>query len=206
MSIPTWTAVTVKALNDEVQPSTFNGRFYRASNTGAAEPTWGTTVGGTTADGNITWTCYAFPIRHRILKAIDTRLKAVLKAGEYNTNLGQNVFEWRETDLQEAELPGVKYRDKNNETVITVGKHLQVMPVTFDLYWTGTAEDIRKLIADLIKAIGTDITWGGLAEDTTPPGDSEEIRAEQNDKKIWHAQLKFTVEYLTDPWDPFTNL
>lgn len=40
-------------------PATGNGRMYRcttAGTTGAGEPTWGTTNGGTTADGTAVWT------------------------------------------------------------------------------------------------------------------------------------------------------
>jgi len=42
-----------------------NGKFYQAATGGtssasAAEPTWGTTVGGTTNDNGITWTCFHF--------------------------------------------------------------------------------------------------------------------------------------------------
>lgn len=53
---PRSTAVTV---GQTTVPATSNGRMYRCSTagtTGASEPTWGTTDGGTTTDGGAVWT------------------------------------------------------------------------------------------------------------------------------------------------------
>lgn len=64
---PTWaalTAYTVRRTGDAgtgsvVKPSTLNNRHYKcttAGTTGATQPTWNTTIGGTTTDGTVTWT------------------------------------------------------------------------------------------------------------------------------------------------------
>lgn len=50
---------TAVIVGDTTIPGTPNGRLYRvttAGTTGASEPTWGTTNGGTTADGTAVWT------------------------------------------------------------------------------------------------------------------------------------------------------
>lgn len=55
-----WAATTAYVLDDIVEPSTPNGYAYRcttAGTSGGSEPTWGTTLGGTTADGTVVWTC-----------------------------------------------------------------------------------------------------------------------------------------------------
>ena len=56
-----WQAVHGYVLTDICEPTVVNGYYYvcdTAGNSGAAEPVWGTTVGGTTADGAVVWTCY----------------------------------------------------------------------------------------------------------------------------------------------------
>jgi hypothetical protein len=54
---PRSTAVTV---GQYTVPATLNGRLYKCTaqtgNTGASEPTWPTTAGGTVVDGGVTWT------------------------------------------------------------------------------------------------------------------------------------------------------
>lgn len=50
---------TAYALNDYIVPATPNGYFYKATTAGtsdASPPTFGTTLGGTTTDGTVTWT------------------------------------------------------------------------------------------------------------------------------------------------------
>lgn len=50
---------TAVSLNDTILPATPNGRIYRcttAGTTGASEPTWPTTNGGTVSDGSAVWT------------------------------------------------------------------------------------------------------------------------------------------------------
>lgn len=54
-----WSASTAYALNDYVVPTTGNGRLYKcttAGTSGASEPTWGTTKGGTTTSGTAVFT------------------------------------------------------------------------------------------------------------------------------------------------------
>ena len=60
----TWLAITAYSLGDHVKPSTPNNYYYEcttAGTSGGTEPTWGTTEGGTTADGTIIWTCRVDP-------------------------------------------------------------------------------------------------------------------------------------------------
>jgi len=62
----TWTLSTEKIVGDRVLPTTPNDYYYEvaeggAGTTGETEPAeWGTTVGGTTGDGTVTWTCHSY--------------------------------------------------------------------------------------------------------------------------------------------------
>lgn len=54
-----WCAGATAALNDYVRPTAPNGRRFictTAGTTGTTEPTWNTTIGGTTNDGTAVWT------------------------------------------------------------------------------------------------------------------------------------------------------
>jgi hypothetical protein len=58
--IGTWTALTAKGIYSLWYPTVANGYVYQAivgGTTGAAEPTWPTTIGGTVVDGSVTWEC-----------------------------------------------------------------------------------------------------------------------------------------------------
>jgi len=60
-SAPAWMASTAYILDDHVEPTTGNGKFYTcttAGTSGATEPTWPTTEGDTVTDGTTEWTCY----------------------------------------------------------------------------------------------------------------------------------------------------
>ena len=56
-----WAAATAYVLDDLVRPSSANTRLYRCTVAGNShantEPTWNTTVGGDTADNEVTWIC-----------------------------------------------------------------------------------------------------------------------------------------------------
>jgi phage tail sheath gpL-like len=56
----TWVLTTSYPVGAMTQPTTANGYFYKATTggtSGASQPTWPTTVGGTVTDGSVTWTC-----------------------------------------------------------------------------------------------------------------------------------------------------
>jgi hypothetical protein len=79
----TWTATTVTALGVLRTPVTGNGLYYEcttAGTTGAAEPTWPTTVGNTVVDGTVTWTCRA--------STVTTAATAICLSVTFNTFSG----------------------------------------------------------------------------------------------------------------------
>lgn len=56
------TARSATVIGTIVRPSVKNGYVYECTTSGGVfgtEPTWGTTIGGTTSDGTNTWTCRA---------------------------------------------------------------------------------------------------------------------------------------------------
>jgi len=149
-------------------------------------------------------------IRQLIVNAVDTRLKGILTAAGYETNLGQHIFWWRTNDFSEDELPAANCRDTDcddsNATIGVIGYHQHALKMEVDLIeadGASTPSSIRKLIADLQKAIGVDTTWGKLAERTNPI--NSPINIDQADKTIGSATVTFTIDFKTRKWDPYAQ-
>ncbi len=53
------TAYALGALTEPVTPTGYKFKVTTAGTSGAAEPTWPTSIGSTVVDGSIVWTCYA---------------------------------------------------------------------------------------------------------------------------------------------------
>ena len=141
--------------------------------------------------------------RQQIVSALDTRLKTILTTGGYETNLGNNVLWWRQTSFADTES-GISCEDSEAAPEwlgaqcqlhkLTVGIKV-VMPV-------GTAApEIRKAAADVVKAVATDLTFGGLIEDCI----LGEMPMDVGQEATMHGGtiINLSVEYTTAPWDPY---
>lgn len=149
-------------------------------------------------------------IRQLIITALDTRLKTILVSGGYATNLGWNVFEWRSTDLQESELPALIYRDISSGEALAItimgASSKREYPLDVEIEVKGadgstTPAQMRSMIADVIKAIGTDPTFGGLADMTEYNGDETSVL--QEDKIMGSTLMRFRIIYRTKIWNPY---
>lgn len=64
-----WKASTAYEVDDIAVPTTGNGRSYICTSlgtSGASEPTWPTTEGGTVVDGGVTWTENSYTVRFKV--------------------------------------------------------------------------------------------------------------------------------------------
>jgi hypothetical protein len=143
-------------------------------------------------------------IRQDIIDAIDTRLKTILISNGYNTDIGNKVFHWRNTNLTEAELPGIIYRDPSTNEKEHHGvargwvNKFQVEIVGFDTLAGTTPAQMRLITEDIYNAIDVDDLWGGLAHDTTPI--SDEIDIQNKDKISGAASVIIEIDYLASKW------
>ncbi len=146
-------------------------------------------------------------IRQQILSAIDTRLKAILVASGYATDIGTNVHDWKVDPIEEDDLPILLYRDISVATeIVNFNCFAHRMTVNISVAVTNSTPmtEIRKLIADLDKAIGVDETWGGLALFTIRIGDESSV--EIGEKKFAGCQVNFEVTFRTLGWNDYTKL
>jgi len=141
--------------------------------------------------------------RQTVVDAIDARLKTILVSpGGYETNLGANVFAWRATPFTETELPGLAYRDLDEANDISVGEWEHFLTLEIDIHVfdeTDAMAELRAAIKDVVKAIGTDTTFGGLTQDVAP-SQRDFIKITQNDGRFAGCTLTMIVTYLTDRW------
>ena len=94
MDPPAWTASTAYTVREPrdtitgsvVKPSSFNDRHFKctiAGTSGTSEPSWNTTVGGTTVDGGVTWTTIrARTIEITVDAITDNRVFTIIYTGD----------------------------------------------------------------------------------------------------------------------------
>jgi len=148
--------------------------------------------------------------RQQIVTAIDTRLKTILTANGYETSVGASVVWWAMSPIDQDLLPQILVKDterilRNDE--LGIGQHQHILNIAVEIMlkptYTAAASTMRQVIADLYKCIGVDVTWGGLAEDTSLPVETG-LRIEQHEYCLVGVGYNFDVEYITSPWDPYT--
>lgn len=92
-----WATSTAYSLGDYVRPSTANTYNYEvtvAGTSGAAQPTWPTTLGATVTDGTVTWTCVSMRGNNNIIIGYDLEASAndadTINIGDtlYGTDIG----------------------------------------------------------------------------------------------------------------------
>jgi hypothetical protein len=144
-------------------------------------------------------------IRQQIVSAFKTRIQTIKISNGYETNIGNNIFEWKTTDFQESELPGADIRDTGEEVEVRGGNHIYTLTIELEAKITGAtmATQARDIIADCMKAIGVDPRLGGLVQETKPVN-NESLGFEQKDKKIGSLTMKFTLTYITRAFSPYT--
>lgn len=149
----------------------------------------------------------ATPIRQTLVDNIKTQLQTITTGNGYETNLGSNIFEWRETPIQQSELPGIIFRHINNQRSITFAKDVCVLRLEIEIYTQGLPAIMQKAIADVIKCIGVEgskVNPFTVAEVIKFAGD-EEIDASHTEHRFAGVKMTFEIEYIIDPWNPFTN-
>lgn len=141
--------------------------------------------------------------RQQIVTALDARLKLITVANGYETNLGTNVKWYRQEPFAEAEI-GISCEDSETAPEwIGFGVQLHRMTVVIDAVLPATAQapELRAAAADIVKAIGADVTLGGLAEDCIL-GDVQ-MDVGQESVRAGGARLSAVFEYATDPWTAY---
>jgi hypothetical protein len=143
--------------------------------------------------------------RQKIFDAVVTRMKTIRTANGYQTEVGTTVAEW-ESRFDEGELPALSVCDlpdevsKESKSSVGVTHRLRMQVRIFTSKGT-KAKDLRKMIGDVVRAVGQDPSWGYLAMDTEPGSEGFVVPAEA--MEIAGGAVEFTVVFTTATFDPF---
>jgi len=143
--------------------------------------------------------------RAKIVSAVVERMKTIKKINGYETNAGLKVTEWKLSPFGAAETVGLDVKDivnKPDTEFKLMGRfcwRLQVKILIFSVKGVTTGAEIRSMIADVYKAIFTDVYWtvGGvkLATSTAQPQDNMLI--DDQGKIIGDAEIDVEISYNT---------
>ena len=144
-SAPAWAASTSYAVGDLVEPTTANGYFYKcttAGTSGSSEPTWGTAIGGTTADGGAVWTCYI--------------LIAAPASGDRYWIGGTGEGDWTGHDYEIAQYNGTAW----DFEAVTDGDAAYVTDENIVYFYDGDTASLKKLYTAIGNHAATHIVGG----------------------------------------------
>ena len=141
-------------------------------------------------------------MRQTIITDMITRLEAITTVNSYNTNIGNNIFEWREYPTDTSNYPCLIIKDVN-ENFESMGHHVHDHTLTIEwiLYTSGSScqSDMRKAISDVYSVIGDDLSWNKVCYDTEI--ESMETSKEHQESEIMSTIITLVLKYKTPAWD-----
>lgn len=136
------------------------------------------------------------------MEAYEDQLQLITAGATYNTNLGANINEWKDTPFAETATLGLTYRDTNDSIAQTCGRQEHSLTVVNEILIVGDVATMRKAVADVLKCLGANLTLGALCEDIIPTT-TEAIEIEHANKKAFWVTLTVIIQYVTENWNPY---
>lgn len=145
--------------------------------------------------------------RQAIINELDTRLKQIKITNGYLTNAGDNVFAWRDSDLEILALPCIVYFDRlagkrDDGAIGSFRWSLAIDIFCYGAVGKDTPALTRQLIADVLRAVGAADAgrWGGQAV-ATELADGTEMNVERRGKTAGEALVSINVIYDAPRWE-----
>jgi hypothetical protein len=145
--------------------------------------------------------------RQQIIDKVLERMITIRTANGYQTNLGLAVRDW-ETNWDEKELPALSVCDLDEKSLMPnesadAPRQIRQLPVGLKIFTQSDtpAREIRKLIADVEKAIKVDLRWTSLAMHTVPQRSGMVVSEEAFE--IAGAAVEIEIVYMTDTFDSY---
>jgi hypothetical protein len=145
-----------------------------------------------------------YSVRQDLVDRVKARFALITQANGYLTNIGQKQTEWHLHPKDLDDTPGHDIQDGREPAFIkeknagVYERRLRVMVIAEVPEPNPGAAETRKALADMIKAVGVDPKWGGLARRTLPV--DEDVTVDDTNQRIGAARLTFDIEYSRAPW------
>lgn len=142
------------------------------------------------------------------MEAIQARLETIRVSAGYLTDVGINVFHWRDPQgepFQPLEKPCCFIRDASSEITPldnTVHEHAVAVEIGALVDRSDAAAVMRDIEADLFQAIGVDKTFGGLCYYCQTSGTQSDVKTTGEKNAVVRIMLE--LRYRTPAWDAFT--
>lgn len=136
--------------------------------------------------------------RQQIVEALKSILETI-------ASLSSNIFEWKDSNFQESDLPGIDIRDISEDVEVKGGRHFYTLTIEIEAKVsasTSTAQ-ARTVMADIITKMGEKFNVNNLAHKITPV-DNELLDFETGNKKFGTISLRFEIEYATKAFQPYS--
>lgn len=136
-----------------------------------------------------------------IVEAMKTRFGGIVASEDYHTTLNNRVYVNKTSAIGSELHPCINIWEREGMVHQSVGQDTIVAEIEIDFH--SSVEDggieVRKMKADLLKTVATDVTWGGKATDTVLVT-STGPRYNNEDIKKSEGSLKLRLTYRTEAW------
>lgn len=142
---------------------------------------------------------------HTIIEAMKTRFAAITSGANYYTTFDKVVDNMPGNHSYDKDLTKIINIRETNDTLLEEQESSSVLhdiglDIDIDVIAKGSAvADIRKMKADILKSINTDLTWSGNAFYTIYRG-SQRNKTDQYGNKIADLTISITVQYRKNAW------
>lgn len=142
--------------------------------------------------------------RGEIVEAVKNQLKNIMIANGYNTDIGQNIQEWRVSPVEALVLPAVILEDHEeifNDEEAIIGDKYRELTISIKILAEiqNSIEDLRLMAADVFKALGEDETLGDKVNRLDVK--SVQIDVEQGKERLAMANINVIAEYDSQRWE-----
>jgi hypothetical protein len=135
-----------------------------------------------------------------------TRLGAISITNGYSTDYGL-VAEWKLTALEESDYPALVFQDDRNDVLydgaFEFTQNVLKCRVSIFARGTETPKQLRNMIQDVYRCLGTDSTCNGYANDIKVI--SDDIQNSQKDNVYGTADVLFEIYYRCQQWNLTTK-